>query len=161
MRKVSQFNTDIRKMSNRVIKRVTEAQQEACQKICEDIKRGAPVNTGAYRDSIKVSKTYINQGKISTRIYSTMTLGQRYGGNPTWDSVPLAYIIEHGTKPHFITPREPDGVLRWEDEDGVHFAKWVWHTGTIAVPHWSNAIIRSRDYYARMIRKAIGKGMWR
>lgn len=155
MKRIAQFNRDIRKMSNRVIKRVMEAQQTACQKICEDIKRGAPVDTGAYRDSIKVSKTYINQGKIITRIYSNMVLG---GDNPTWQNFPLAKIIEHGTKPHWITPRNPEGVLRWEDDDGVHFAKYVWHPGTIANPHWSNAIVRNNDYYKRQIRKAIGKG---
>lgn len=128
------------------------AQQEACQKICRDIKRGAPVRTGAYRDSIKVTKTYQLHNRVITRIYSTMVLG---GDNPTWQKYPLALIIENGTKPHYITPRNPEGVLRWEDDEGVHYAKWVWHPGTTANPHWSRAISRNQDYYRRKINKAI------
>ena len=152
MRRIEQFNKDIRKYSNRVKKRVIVAQQEACQKITKDIRRGAPVRTGAYRDSIKVSETYVLRGRVITRIYSTMTLG---GDNPTWQKYPLARIIENGTKPHYITPRNPEGVLRWEDENGVHYAKWVWHPGTIANPHWQRALLWNRDYYRKKINKAI------
>ena len=152
MRRIEQFNKDIRKYSNRVKKRVIVAQQEACQKIAKDIRRGAPVRTGAYRDSIKVSETYELRGRVITRIYSTMTLG---GDNPTWQKYPLARIIENGTKPHYITPRNPEGILRWEDENGVHYAKWVWHPGTIANPHWQRALLWNRDYYRKKINKAI------
>ncbi len=159
MKRIEQFSTDITKMSNRMIKRVMEAQQTACQKICEDIKAGAPVKTGQYRDSIKVTKTYILNNRIVTRIYSNLVL--KDDTNLTWWGVPLARIIEHGTKPHFITPHKPNGVLRWEDENGVvHFAKWVWHPGTVANPHWSNAIQRNKAYYHKMIRKAVGKRLW-
>ena len=152
MRLIEQFNVDINKLSNRVIRRVKKAQQEAAQKICKDIKKRAPVNTGVYRDSIKVSETYMLYNKIRTRIYSALTLG---GNNPTWQRVPLASIIENGTKPHYITPRNPEGVLRWEDENGVHYAKWVWHPGTIANPHWQRALLWNRDYYRKKINKAI------
>ena len=156
MKRIEQFNIDIDKFSRRMIKRVTEAQQTACQKICKDIKSGAPVDTGRYRDSIKCSKTFRIGNKIVTRIYSNLTLYS--DTNNTWNGVPLAAIIEHGTAPHFIKPHKPNGVLRWEDEDGVvHFAKWVWHPGTVANPHWSKAILRNNEYYRRTIRKAIGK----
>lgn len=156
MKKIEQFGVDIDKFSNNMIKRVMEAQQTACEKICKDIKRGAPVDTGAYRDSIKVSKTYRVGNQIVTRIYSNLVLYS--DTNNTWWGVPLASIIEHGTKPHFIQPHKPNGVLRWEDSDGnVHFAKFVWHPGTVANPHWSNAVLRNREYYRKTIRKAIGK----
>ena len=161
MKLVEQFNADINKMSERIINKVMSAQQEAGQKICKDIKIGAPIKSGSYRDSINVSETKLNGTRITTTIYSTMTLGQRASGeiNSKWDRVPLAVIIEHGTKPHFITPKKPDGILRWKDDDGiVHYAKWVWHPGTIANPHWSNALVRNRSYYSRMIRKALRKG---
>ena len=136
------------------------AQQAACQKICKDIKRLAPVDTGAYRDDIRVSPTESNGDTISTSIFSTMTLGNiNKSGNPTlpqWQDVPLALIIETGTQPHFITPRKPDGVLRWEDDDGtVHYAKWVLHPGTKPNPHWTKVVTRTRDYYNKKINKAI------
>lgn len=157
-RKIEQFNIYLQELSKKAEKRIMEAQQKACQKICKDIQRGAPVRTGAYRDSIKVSNTFRLSERIFTRIYSNMTLG---GDNPKWQNVPLATIIENGTKPHFITPRNPEGVLRWEDDDGtVHYAKWVWHPGTVANPHWSRALMRNKDYYRRMIRKAYGKRLW-
>lgn len=154
MRRTQRFAIDIRELSNRKVKKVMEAQQRACQKICKDIQKSAPVNTGAYRDSIKVSKTFIHYNRIVTNIFSNLTLG---GDNPTWQKFPLALIIEHGTKPHFITPKTPEGVLRWEDENGVHFAKLVWHPGTVANPHWEKALNRNREYYNKMIRKATGR----
>ena len=156
MKRMEQFQVDIEKFSNNMIKRVAEAQQTACQKICKDIKKGAPVKTGNYRDSIQVTKTYIVNNRMVTRIYSNVVLYS--DTNNTWWGVPLRRIIEYGTKPHFIKPHKPNGVLRWEDDDGtVHFAKYVWHPGTVANPHWSNAILRNREYYRKTIRKAIGK----
>ena len=155
MKRIEQFSVDIDKFSKRMIKRVMEAQQVACQKICDDIKSGAPVNTGAYKNSIKTSKTYVQGKKIVTRIYSNMTLYS--DTNNTWNGVPLAAIIEHGTRPHFIRPHKPDGWLHWTDEDGEHFARWVWHPGTVANPHWSNALLRNQEYYKKTIRKAVGK----
>ena len=155
MKRLEQFSVDISKFNKRMIRDVMTAQQEACQKICKDIKSGAPVDTGAYKDSIRVTKTYLQGKRIVTRIYSNLTLYS--DTNNTWNGVPLASIIEHGTRPHFIYPHKPNGVLRWEDEDGVHFARWVWHPGTIANPHWSNALLRNREYYRKKIRKAIGK----
>lgn len=161
MRRIEQLSIDLQTWSNTRKKRVMQAQQEAGQKICEDIKKGAPVDTGAYRDSIKVSKTYINHGQIVTRIYSNMTLGSANKSNtptlPQWENVAFAKIIESGTVPHFIYPRDPEGLLRWEDEDGVHYAKYVHHPGTAPNPHWTTAILRNRPYYRRKIRKALGK----
>lgn len=161
MRLIEQHNKNLLKFSNQQKKRVAKAQQEACQKICKDIKRLAPVDTGAYRDSIKVSETTVTGNTtIMTSIYSKMTLGSANTSNtptlPQWEDVPLALIIESGTKPHFITPRNPNGVLRWEDDDGnVHFAKWVWHTGTTPNPHWTKVVMRTKEYYKKMINKAI------
>lgn len=149
-----QFTIRVRELSGRQIKNAMLAQQEVRNKICKDIKKGAPVDTGTYRDSIQVSSTKYENNRITTSIFSNLTLG---GDNPTWQNIPLALIIEHGTKPHFITPRTPEGVLRWEDENGVHFAKWVWHPGTRANPHWEKAFNRNREYYKRKIRKALGR----
>lgn len=158
MKRIDQINATFIKLTDRTIKRVAEAQQEARQKICEDIKAGANVDTGAYRDSIKVAGTVIDGTQVYTDIYSRLTLG---GDNPTWQNVPLARIIENGTIPHFIEPRNPNGVLRWEDENGVHYAKWVFHPGTTANPHWSTALLKNRRYYRNMIRKAVLKSLWK
>lgn len=164
MKRTELFQKNLIKFSNQQKKRVAQAQQKACQKICKDIKRLAPVDTGAYRDDIRVSDTETsNNGgttSIKTSIFSTMTLGNINHSNtptlPQWENVPLALIIETGTQPHFITPRNPDGLLRWEDDDGnVHYAKWVLHPGTQPNPHWTKVVTRTRDYYRRMINKTI------
>lgn len=41
------------------------------------------------------------------------------------------YVV-FGTKPHIIKPKSSDGVLRWKDDDGLHYAKEVNHPGTAA-----------------------------
>lgn len=42
--------------------------------------------------------------------------GTRYVITNVWerDGVPLAKFFEHGTRDHWVEPRDPDGVLAWE-----------------------------------------------
>lgn len=159
MRPLEKFQQDLKKLYQREVESLMKAQQEACQKICEDIKAGAPVDTGEYKDSIKVSETVRIGDIIRTVIYSDYTLGDANKSDtptlPEWEDFPLAQLIENGSAPHIITPREPDGTLRWFDDDGnIHFAKLVHHTGTAPNPHWQIAIMANQAYYRRVLRKA-------
>lgn len=158
MRLIDNFERDLQKAYNNWVSNLMEAQQEACQKICEDIKEQAPVDTGEYKESIKVSETVRLGNIIRTEIYSGYTLDDANKSDtptlPEWANVPLAVLIESGTRPHIITPRDPMGKLRWEDEDGIHFAKLVHHTGTAPNPHWTRAIMENQAYYRKKMRKA-------
>lgn len=156
------FTFQFKRLSESRLKKVITAQKNACQQICEDVKQGAPVRTGAYRDSIKTTDpkvTVLTEGKnlqrtrIVTDIYSDCVL---VTDNPKWNGFPLARIIEYGTSSHFIFPRNAH-VLRWEDENGVHFAKYVHHPGTAPVPHWKIAMWKNKETYTTAIRRALNE----
>ncbi len=156
------FTVSFRRLSDSRLQKVVKAQQTACQDICEDIKKGANVKTGAYRDSIRVSSPEVTvltntknlqTTRIKTEIFSNCVLRT---DNPKWDGFPLAKIIEYGTSQHFIYPRHAQ-VLRWEDETGVHYARYVHHPGTTPNPHWKIAMWKNKDSYATAIRRALNE----
>lgn len=90
-------------------------------KIVSEAKKRCPVDTGRLRNSIHSDLT--SDG-----------FGIRVGTN-----VNYAPDVEFGTKPHTIKPKDSE-ALRWEDENGEHFAKKVEHPGTEAQPFLRPAI---------------------
>lgn len=53
-----------------------------------------------------------------------------------------ASFVEEGTRPHEILPRRAN-FLRWEDTDGIHFAKRVQHPGGPSLPFMGPALQRA------------------
>lgn len=65
-----------------------------------------------------------------------------------------ASFVENGTRPHRIEVRRRD-ALRWEDGDGVHFARSVNHPGTRAYPFMGPAYLKAERVLEREINAAI------
>lgn len=63
----------------------------------------------------------------------------------TWTIVAgtgYAKFVDEGTRPHEIVARRA-GMLRWEDEGGVHFARKVQHPGTKATAFFGKAYLKA------------------
>jgi len=58
----------------------------------------------------------------------------------TPDGAPYPLYVEFGTRPHVIRPKRPGGMLRWEDQTGVHYALKVHHPGTRPQPFMRPAL---------------------
>jgi len=65
-----------------------------------------------------------------------------------------ASFVENGTKPHVISAR-PGGFLRWEDSDGVHYAKSVNHPGTRPAPFMGPAYLKAERVLERELELAV------
>jgi HK97 gp10 family phage protein len=109
---VSELKARLEYLSRPELKtRVLEALAEHC---AESMRQEAPEITGALKSSIIVEKmdelTYIVGPTIDYSIY-----------------------VEYGTKPHLILPRYAR-ALRFETEDGIVFAKKVYHPGSAPNP---------------------------
>ena len=82
----------------------------------KEIRRSTPRNTGKTAESWVVHY-YVSDGCI------------------TWEISPdgredIVTFLEFGTKPHMILPKEEGGVLRFEVDGEVIYAKSVAHPGT-------------------------------
>lgn len=59
-----------------------------------------------------------------------------------------ASFVEGGTKPHIIEARRAQ-ALRWEDAEGVHFARSVQHPGTSPRPFMGQAYLKAERVLER------------
>ena len=85
--------------------------ERVCQEIADYARSIAPKRTGHYADSIY----YMTQGECRFIIGA---------------SAAYSAIIEFGSMPHFILPRNVR-ALRFEVDGETVFAKWVHHPGTV------------------------------
>jgi HK97 gp10 family phage protein len=82
----------------------------------EEVKRNAPVATGALRDSVRIS-TRARKGQVSASV--------KVGNSIAW----YAHLIEFGTRPHVITAK-PGSAL---NVNGTEVKK-VKHPGIVGRP---------------------------
>ena len=74
-----------------------------------------------------------------------------------------ASYVTDGTRPHEITPRRGrtrkggPSMLRWEDGNGVHFAKKVMHPGTQPDPYMAHAEDVMRTVLDREVQAAMAR----
>jgi hypothetical protein len=90
----------------------------------------APVKTGALRESLGMN---ITDG--------ILYVGSGIGDRPAVD---YAYIVENGSRPHIIRPKNPDGVLRFEVDGTIVFTKEVHHPGTPATHFMRESLYEER-----------------
>lgn len=83
-------------------------------RIQQGARRQAGVRTGALRNSIVIGH-FMAPGGAAVRVGSKL---------------PYAYLHHEGSKPHVITPKEPDGVLIFRKGARVITSKMVMHPGT-------------------------------
>lgn len=149
MKNIESLSVDISKFGERVIDNLIKAQRETGEALLKDVKESAPVGTGAYRDSIKMSDTSYDGNTIRTSVYTDAVVMDSTG--KTYN---LGALIEYGTRPHTIEPATKQ-ALRFTINGETIFAKHVFHPGTVANPHFQLSLQKNVALYKSNIRKAI------
>lgn len=149
MRDIATLSAYLDKFTNKVIENVTKAQRETAESICEDVVDNAPMDTGGYISSIKISPTQHDGNTIKTEIYTDATVSTL--GGATYN---LGYLLENGTSPHLIEPVNAN-VLHFQIGGEDIFAKRVNHPGTTARPHFKPALEKNINTYLQNIDKAV------
>ncbi len=142
--------------SDKMREKIAEAQHEYAEMLCDEIKTLAPVDTGAYRDSIKVSPTEWDGKTCKTVIYSDMLVG---GDSEKWKDVPLGAFLEWGTGrmgamsntqnhgfPYRLTP--------WTYYN-ERYERWITTNGMVARPHFLPPMLLHKKDYKKYIRRAV------
>lgn len=149
MKDISKLSAYLHKFTDQVIENVVKAQSETARQVWEDVVNTAPMDTGGYVSSIKVSQTEKKGNTITTEIYTDATVSTL--GGATYN---LGYLLENGTSPHLIEPVNSN-VLHFQIGGEDIFTKRVHHPGTIAQPHFQPALDKNRQTYLENIRKAV------
>lgn len=149
MRNIANLSVDISKYGDRVIDNLIKAQRDTARDLLKDVKLSAPVNTGAYRDSIQMSDTTFDGDTIRTSVYTDATVVDSVGREYN-----LGELIEYGTRPHLIEPARKQ-VLKFTIDGQTIFASHVFHPGTVANPHFQLSLQKNIPLYEFNIRKAM------
>ena len=83
-------------------------------------KASVGVETGELQQKIEVKK----HPKIRENLSGSV------GANPDEDLEGYAAMHHNGTKPHIITPKNPNGLLKFRSKGKLVYAKKVHHPGT-------------------------------
>ena len=150
LKDISNLETDITRFLGKFTDRLVEVQREAANNIMNDAKLLAPGN-GPYRDSIKVSETQVTENSIETDITTNVTVSSLDGVKYN-----LGYLLENGTDPHEIVPKNSD-VLVFEKDGRTIFTKHVNHPGTKPQPHFIPALEKNKFKYKKDIFTSIFK----
>lgn len=112
--------------------------------IRDEIKRRAPVDSGALRDSIRVT-TRAKKGTVSA--------SAKVGNRVAW----YAHLVEFGTRPHVIVPRRQGGAMqfggvetRLVQHPGIQGRPFVRPAGDSATP---SALAEVTKYVRRRLNK--------
>lgn len=156
MRSIGKLSQRVAKWEKDLEKRLIAAQQNTAQKIWEDTVSQAPTRSGTYISSIQVSDTKVENGTITTSIFSDLLVG---GDDPKWSKVPLGALLEWGTGiKGASTNKYPHGY-------GYRLTPWCYYDkylhmfvttdGMIARPHFYPSLIQNKKMYKEEIRKAV------
>lgn len=152
MKDISQVSAFIDRISNDIEKKVIKAQRETAKLVWEDVVSKAPMNTGDYIASIKVSDTKVEGNTISTEVYTDATVSTL--GGKTYN---LGMLLETGTDPHAIPNAFGWGnIYGYESKQYKRTLQPDWHPGTTAQEHFKPALDKNAGNYIENIRKAIG-----
>lgn len=96
--------------------------------IRDEIKQRAPIDSGALRDSVRVTTRY-RKGTVSA--------SAKVGDSRAW----YAHLVEFGTRPHVILPKRQGGAMqfggvqtRLVDHPGIQGRPFVRPAGDAATP---------------------------
>ena len=149
MKSIDRLSVDILNFGNRAIDNIVKAQSDTAYVIQQDAKNLAPENTGAYKESIELGETQVNNGIITTSVYTDATVYTLSG-----TAYNLGRLLEDGTRPHEIRATNAQ-ALHFTIMGNDVFVKSVLHPGTIAQPHFLPALNMNRALYVENIRKAV------
>lgn len=149
MKDINRLSVDILNFGNRAIDNIIKAQSDTAYVIQQDAKNLAPEDTGAYKESIELGETQVNNGVITTSVYTDATVTTLSG-----TSYNLGRLLEEGTRPHEIRATNAS-ALHFTIMGNDVFVKSVLHPGTVAQPHFLPALNMNRALYVENIRKAV------
>lgn len=149
MKSIDRLSVDILNFGNRAIDNIVKAQSNTAYVIQQDAKNLAPEDTGAYKESIELGETQVNNGVITTSVYTDATVTTLSG-----TSYNLGRLLEEGTRPHEIRATNAQ-ALHFTIMGNDVFVKSVLHPGTIAQPHFLPALNMNKALYLDNIRKAV------
>ena len=149
MKDINRLSIDILNFGNRAADNIIKAQSDTAYVIQQDAKNLAPEDTGAYKESIELGETQVNNGVITTSVYTDATVTTLSG-----TSYNLGRLLEEGTRPHEIRATNAQ-ALHFTIMGNDVFVKSVLHPGTIAQPHFLPALNMNRALYVENIRKAV------
>ena len=96
-----------------------QATAQLAQKVFEDVRAGAARHTRYSRTGRLVNSIRLHKVPGGFRVFHDQVYA------------PHAPFVLHGTHPHLIKPKDPNGVLRFFTRSGsVVFAKFARHPGT-------------------------------
>ena len=154
MRNIANLSVDISNYGDRVIDKLIEAQSNTGYVVQQDAKFFAPINTGEYKQSIKLGKTKYDGATITTDVYTDATVETKAG-----IVYNLGYLLENGTLQHAIPNAWGKGyTFGYTDDKGVYHKGTMdpdWHPGTPEQPHMIPALQRNVRLYKANIRKAM------
>lgn len=150
MKNIASLSVDISKYGEKVIDNLIKAQSDTAYVIQQDAKFYAEsMGTGAYAESIQLGETTYDGNTIRTSVYTDATVSDSRGNEYN-----LGALIEYGTRPHLIEPVNAQALHFTKGGEDV-FAKYVFHPGTVAQPHFIPALQKNIALYKSNIRKAL------
>lgn len=155
---INQYSKRLLAFGEKARDRVAKAQHEFAEMICEEVKALAPVDTGAYRNSIVVSSTEWQGNSCSTRVYSDMLVG---GDSEKWKDVPLGCFLEWGTGSVGASTNTqnhgyPYRMTPWTYYN-KRYGRWITTRGMVARPHFLPPMMLHKKEYSKKMRKAVWK----
>lgn len=142
-------DSDLAAQWQRTMAHLAEGIREAVQTACrEGVGEAKSVRTFKDRTGNLYSSIRYQLDEVTTLgAIATMSAGLE-------PKASYASFVEGGTRAHTITVRRAD-ALRWEDNDGVHFARSVHHPGTRPYPFMGPAYLKAERVLEREINAAI------
>ena len=128
--------------------------KEAGEQVKNDIQNLAPVDTGAYRDSITTSDvSKIDDNTFYIKIYSNLNSG--------WKNVALGYLLEWGTGIKGEETNSYGHGYPYRQTPWVYYndryGRWVFTHGNIARPHFYPGLHLNRKNFENIILEEITK----
>lgn len=141
--KIEKVIYDLNKdLQNKVVNIVNEVLEEALQ----ELKDTAPVDTGYYKESMKIKEAVKRGNIIKGKVYNDNIVATTSGKEYV-----LGELLEHGTAPHMIYPVNSPR-LHFQINGKEIYAKKVSHPGTIPQPHWQPVYEKSKIKLERMLK---------
>nr|DAN73435.1 MAG TPA: putative tail-component [Caudoviricetes sp.] len=156
--KVENLYNQLLQWSKKLENNLVDAVDETIKIIWDDVVENAPVRSGVYVSSIKITSPEIENEIIKAKVFSDLLVG---GDNPKWAKVPLSALLEWGT-----------GIVGQNSNTyphgyGYRLTPWCYYdqylhifvttTGMIARPHFYPALVNNRETFINEIRKRVEK----
>lgn len=123
------------------------------EKVRDDIRALAPIETGEYQSSINLSEVTHFGNKHSIKVYTNLNSG--------WKNVPLGCLLEWGTGVVGEASNEYDHGYPYRQTPWVYYNEryghWVFTHGNVAHPHFIPGLYSNIEYFKHNILKGLKK----